>query len=76
LVYVAENPIKYITFTTDPGADSERLLDRFIDHAELEDMESKPLYTGPMEEPKDTGTIHEQTDQVKLRFNAFNSSCV
>lgn len=70
LVYVAEHPIKYVTFTTDPGNDSEKLVDRFIDHAEIEDLAAKPLYNGPVEEPKDNGTIHEQTDQVRIR-NCF-----
>ncbi|KAI6175370.1 Evolutionarily conserved signaling intermediate in Toll pathway, mitochondrial [Aphelenchoides bicaudatus] len=71
LVYVAEHPIKFVTFTTDPGTDSERLLDRFIDHEEIEDLESKPLYTGPLEEPKENGTVHEQIDQTILALGIF-----
>lgn len=64
LVYVAENKLQYFTFTTDPGPDSERLLDKFIDHAEIEDLRAKKLYNGPFEDAPESGTVHEQIDQV------------
>lgn len=65
-LYVAEHQLQYVTFTSDPGPNSERLLDRFIGHDEVEDIYSKKFYNGPFEEDEEmkNGTIHEQIDQV------------
>jgi len=74
LVYVAEKSIKYVTFTTTPGPDSERLLDRFISHIEIEDVYKGNFYDSPWEEeqPKN-GTIHEQIDQTILALGVLEN---
>lgn len=66
LVYVAEHKLQYVTFTTDPGPDSERLLDKFIDHLEIEDVYATKFSYGPFDEEKvpENGTVHEQIDQA------------
>jgi hypothetical protein len=66
LLYVAERKLHYVTFTTDPGPDSERLLDKFIDHEEIENVYATKFYEGLFvdEKPPECGTVHEQVDQV------------
>ncbi|KAI6211497.1 Evolutionarily conserved signaling intermediate in Toll pathway, mitochondrial [Aphelenchoides besseyi] len=59
-VYLVSKRISYITLTTPPIRDHEQFADKFIDHAELEDINSVRLYDGIMPEDDDP-TIHEQT---------------
>ncbi|KAI6172611.1 Evolutionarily conserved signaling intermediate in Toll pathway, mitochondrial [Aphelenchoides besseyi] len=62
-VYLVAKRIPYITLTTPPIRDHEQFADKFIDHAELEDINSVRLYDGIMPEDDDP-TIHEQTTET------------
>ncbi|KAI6180816.1 Evolutionarily conserved signaling intermediate in Toll pathway, mitochondrial [Aphelenchoides besseyi] len=69
-VYLVAKRIPYITLTTPPIRDHEQLADKFIDHAELEDINSVRLYDGIMPEDDDP-TIHEQTTETILGLAAI-----
>lgn len=73
-MYVAEKAIKYVSFTRDPGPNSERLLDKFIDHKEIEDIDKVQFYDGPFEQPPECGTVHEQIDQTILALGVLEKN--
>ncbi|CAD5218485.1 unnamed protein product [Bursaphelenchus okinawaensis] len=67
--HVRDNFCQYIVLSTDPIGSAERLVDKFAEHYDLENIDETRLYKGVLDEfydEPDEPTIHEQTDQTIL----------